>query len=127
MMNLDWHVLAFGVGRRSKLFRRLIDDDDSHLFGFVVRVCDFVICICVNLLDIYIFIGIIGFDLLVFGVFWNCWFLYFPVALKSVLRGALRKIREGAPLASYSIDRRYLRKYAEATSGDQIEAFMSFL
>jgi hypothetical protein len=37
------------------------------------------------------------------------------------------KVREGAPLATYSIDRRCLRKYAEATSGDQIEAPISFL
>jgi hypothetical protein len=37
------------------------------------------------------------------------------------------KVREGAPLASYSIDRRCLRKYAEATSGDQIQAPICFV
>ena len=37
------------------------------------------------------------------------------------------KVREGAPLASYSIDRRRLRKYAETTSGDKIQAPICFL
>ena len=36
------------------------------------------------------------------------------------------KIREGAPLASYSIDRKCLRKGAEATSGDNIQALICF-
>ena len=37
------------------------------------------------------------------------------------------KVREGAPLASYSIDRRCLRKYAEATEGDNIQALICFM
>ena len=36
------------------------------------------------------------------------------------------KIREGAPLASYSIDRKCLRKAAEATAGDNVEALICF-
>ena len=36
------------------------------------------------------------------------------------------KIRGGAPLAAYSIDRRCLRNYHHATQGDQIEAPICF-
>jgi hypothetical protein len=36
------------------------------------------------------------------------------------------KIREGAPLATYSIDRRCMRQYAGATSGDNIEELVCF-
>ena len=35
-------------------------------------------------------------------------------------------VREGAPLASYSIDRKCLRKGAEATAGDNVQALVCF-
>ena len=37
------------------------------------------------------------------------------------------KVRDGAPLASYSIDRRCLRKHAEATEGENIQALICFM
>ncbi len=37
------------------------------------------------------------------------------------------KLRQGAPLASYSIDRRCLRNYSEATSNNNIQAPICFL
>ena len=36
------------------------------------------------------------------------------------------KVREGAPLASYAIDRRCLRKGTEAASGNNVEALICF-
>ena len=36
------------------------------------------------------------------------------------------KVRQGAPLASYAIDRKCLRKASEATSGDNMEALICF-
>ena len=36
------------------------------------------------------------------------------------------KIREGAPLASYAIDRRCLRKAAEATAGEAMQVLICF-
>ena len=37
------------------------------------------------------------------------------------------KVRQGAPLASYSIDRKCLRKASIATSGDNIQALICFI
>ena len=37
------------------------------------------------------------------------------------------KVRDGAPLASYSIDRRCLRKAAEATKGDNVQSLICFM
>jgi hypothetical protein len=48
--------------------------------------------------------------------------------LLSVYNEAIaEKIRQGAPLASYSIDRRCLRNYSEATSNNNIQAPICFL